>query len=178
MFSAVYPSPATVLPVLNELAAMQAQCNSKNYSFVPGRNQKREQLEIILKQQCMSVNGIACGNVDTLVASGFDLNKVPQRRPEPSIGRITKIKPGTTFGQLIISTSEFKNCDYCIGQVIDSQNKVYQAAGPPSKIVFSNIPVGEYIKLMVAGVNGRGQSEWTNPLDYFIAPVKSQRPPM
>lgn len=178
MFSAVYPTPVTVLPVLNEIAAMQAQCNSKNYSFVPGRNQKREQLELMLKQQCMSVNGIACGNVDTLVASGFDLNREPKRRPEPSVGRIKKIKAGTKYGQLIVSTEGIKDCDYCIGRVVDSQNRVYQATGKPSKIVFTNIPVGEYISVMVAGVNGKGQADWTSPVEHFISPVKSQHPTM
>jgi len=62
--------------------------------------------------------------------------------------------------------------------VVDSQKRVYQATGKPSKIIFTDIPVGEYILVMAAGVNGKGQADWTSPVEHFISPVKSQHPSM
>lgn len=178
MFAAVYPSPAQVLPLLDEIADIQKECDKRNFFLVRIRNIKRDELEVMLKQQCMSVNGIACGDTDVLFASGFKLNKEPQRRPEPSTGRIEKIEAGTSYGELIVSTTGIKDSDYCLGKIIDSQKMVYHATGKPSKIVFQNIPVGEIIRVLVAGVNGNGQGDWTAPVDHFISPLKANHPSM
>jgi len=84
VFNTIVPAPATIVPMLDQLAIWDAEAHLRDYRNVTPRRALREQLNVLVSDQCTAVNAIAQGDVNTLVLSGYELNKIPSATPVPS----------------------------------------------------------------------------------------------
>lgn len=121
----------------------------------------------MLEKQCFAVNQLANGELEILNKSGFQLNKVREKRPVPSKGTALEVKliapKCAEFHAHGIVNSNFIELE------IDGPDgfcKVYSST--KTKVKVSDLPVGVELKACVRGVNGNGAGEWSETVTFMV----------
>lgn len=175
-FSSISPTPAEVLPKLAEIDIYIREAEVRNFQHTPKRNMLRAEVELMLKKQCMAVNGLALGDEPTLSKSGFALNKVPQSRPVPSDGRLVMMKEGQKYGQLIVKTEKMKDCLYYLAEARDTKGNTYSGHSTRNEITVEGVPVDELVQVRFTGVNAKGTGDWSPYYEYKLSSLRMDRP--
>ncbi len=168
-YAAVSPTPAEVMVCIGQLRAIQKQCNNHNYQGLPVRNQLREQLEDMLRFQCISVNALAKGDIVLLSGSGFDLNKEQGKRPVPEQGIITSVSKMDKEGQVKILYQGIKGRDYYEVRAVAAGFERTIISTKPHAVI-DKLPLGVEIKITYRAVNPRGEGMWSPTVDCLLMP--------
>lgn len=168
-FGLVMPSPSAVLPLVDQYKVYLLEASERNYKNVgPARILKKE-IFTLLKQQCVSVNGIANGYAPTIVNSGFELSKEPEPSPIPAEGKIIKVSP-LRDGQVIVRIKGIKFRDFYEIKTTGPNYKNIETV-VHTKAKLSGLPLNVDLKVVVRGVNGKGPGEWSEPVVFVATKV-------
>jgi len=168
-FSTVTPPPSSVLPALDVYKAYLLEVEERNYKNVIPRRQLRKSITAMLKQQCISVNAIANGDPQTMVNSGFDISKEPEIHPVPTVGKIKSVTP-LIDGQAIVRFMGIKFRDFYELLVTGANySKLETVVHTQAKL--TDLPLNVDLKVVVRGVNGKGDGEWSSPVSFVASKV-------
>lgn len=168
-FSTVTPPPSSVLPALDVYKAYLLEVEERNYKNVIPRRQLRKSITAMLKQQCISVNAIANGDPQTMVNSGFDISKEPEIHPVPTVGKIKSVTP-LIDGQAIVRFMGIKFRDFYELLVTGvNYSKLETVVHTQAKL--TDLPLNVDLKVVVRGVNGKGDGEWSSPVSFVASKV-------
>lgn len=166
-YSAVVPTPAQVIVVIDKLKAANAECIKRNYAFIPVRNSIMNELQSMLHFQCDSINGLAMGDLSFLLGTGFDLNKEQGRRAVPEKGEIKDIKTRQQEGQIEVYFKGVKGRDYY--EVRAKGGGVTRTAiSTKPYVILEELPMGKRIIVTYRAINARGEGPWSNPFEHYI----------
>jgi len=166
-YNMVVPSPLVVLPMLDQLATMQAQCNLKNYQHVGSRNALRAAIYNLVKGQCCSVNGLAQDDLNYMESTGFKLSKERTAAPAPEKGCIVSI---TNLDNNSVSVKvKYLPHTKCYELKVSGQNNYSKAViGLTTKTLVERLPAGVPLSIKVRAVNSKGKGLWSAPIDFVV----------
>lgn len=166
-YSAVVPTPAEVIVVIDKLKAANAECLMRNYAFIPVRDALVTKLQDMLHFQCDSINGLAMGDLDFLIGTGFDLNKEHGRREVPEKGKIKDIKTRQQEAQIEVFFKGIKGRDY---YEVKAEGGGVTRTGISTKphAVIEDLPLGHTLSVSYRAVNARGEGLWSASVDHYL----------
>lgn len=168
VFSGILPSPATILPMLDQLAIWDAESRLKDYRNVAPRKELRAQLNVLIADQCTAVNAIAQGDVNVLVQSGFELNKIPSVTPAPEQAEIDFVESKGGGTAIVYIKRKVKAVFYEL--LFKGPNNYERAvAGPSSKVKVPDLPEGVRLTVVARAVNRKGVGEWSLPVKFVVS---------
>jgi hypothetical protein len=170
LFLSIVPTPAEVLPVIDQVQELWGLTNQRNYQVKAQRDRARDELETMLARQVYNVNGLAAGDLNVLRQSGFDLKKERSQRPVPSTPIIKGVTPFGDEGAVELSFIRPKGVAFFTVEVLDSNSKViYNGTFTRSKVTLERLPVGVQLRARVRAENSTGKSVWTMPYPFIIS---------
>lgn len=172
-YGAVLPSPATVTPLIEQMRIYHKESKERNHKNSLQLKLIRKQITELLKLQSASVNGLANGDVDYMVNSGFDMNKVPAPIPEPLMPTIMFIKP-LKGGSVIVKNKAVPYTDYYQSKFTGPGGFVKWQTSLYSKVKVPDLPTGVTLTVMVRAVNNKGIGEWSNSQNFELPSIASQ----
>jgi hypothetical protein len=167
LFNTIVPTPVEVNAKLDELQALQAEMNVRNYQNRDIRDAVRKEIEAMLSSQCTYVNAISNGNLPTLKASGFELNKEREQRPVPSKG-LTPTYSNTGTGSVIITTKGIHNHDFVELEIDGPNGLCNHYSGLYAKFKVADLPTGVMLRACMRGINSHGPGEWSDSLTFIV----------
>lgn len=166
IFSTVQPTPAEVLPLIDQMQSLANQTKLGNKLLIPDRNALRITITEMIDRQALAVNQLANGDMSILVQSGFSISKVRENWPMPTQGGTPEVvQLGNATVVLFSEGIDFQDF---YELEIDGPNgfcKTY--SGKHAKMKIADLPVGVVLKACIRGVNGRGQGEWSNSVSFI-----------
>lgn len=166
-FSAVLPSPAVINSMLDQLAIWVAESLMKDYRNSAARMALRKDLNRQVSQQVTSVNSIAQGDVNILVLSGFDLNKIPTPIGVPVQGEVNRVE-NRDGGAVVIFFEKIANAKLYEIEITGPNNFYYYDNSFYPKIKVSNLPVGVTLYVVVRAKNYKGIGLWSAPMTFVV----------
>jgi len=167
VFNTIVPAPATIVPMLDQLAIWDGEARLRDYRNVVPRKAMRAQLNDLVSAQCTAVNAIAQGDVNTLVLSGFELNKIPSATPEPGQAEIDFVESKGTATAIVYIKRMAKVWYYDL--LIKGPNNFERPVSSPySNVKVANLPEGVRMTVVVRGVNRKGVGEWSLPVKFVV----------
>lgn len=169
MFSTIQPTPAEVIPLLDQLQLVWTQTKAGNRLLIGERDELRLLITNLLERQALAVNYLADGNMNILLNCGFDLDKTPEQAPEPAQGTVLSAisLPG---GATIVDTQRIDGADWYQLKITGPNNFVKWQTGKYAKFKIADLPKGVTLQVVVRAVNYRGEGAWSNPLG-FVAQI-------
>jgi len=166
-YSGVAPPPSSVTPLIDQMKVYQAESEEHNYKNKLQLEFIRKDITTLLRLQCASVNGLAAGNIDFLVNSGFDISKEPEAHtvPEKGVVKAVKDEDGATA---IIRTKALRFCKIYELEIDGPNGFLRNDFGTASKFKASDLPQGVTLSAKVRGRNGRGVGEWSVPFPFVV----------
>jgi len=175
-FSAVIPTPTTINSMLDQLAIWVAEALMKDYRNSAARIALRKELNRLVSQQVISVNSIAQGDVNILVLTGFDLNKVPSSIPVPEQGEVDRVV-NRENGTVEIYNKRLLDCLLYEAEITGPNNFYLKESSFYPKIKIANLPMGVNLFVITRGRNKKGNGLWSGPLS-FVANISPQGGPV
>lgn len=166
-FSTVTPAPAVIVPMLDQMAIWIGESLAKDYRNSAAMQAMRADLNRLVSQQVTSVNSIAQGDVNILILSGFELNKIPTPITEPEEGEINKVK-NIGGGTVIIYMKRIPNCILHEIEITGPNNFFYYDNSFYPKIKVPNLPVGVTLYVVMRGKNHKGVGPWSAPVTFVV----------
>lgn len=175
VFNAVMPAPATITPMLDQLAVYVAESLLRDYRNVVAREALRAQLNVLVAAQATSVNAIAQGDVNTLLLSGFDLNKIPTPIQVPAMGEVNFVenRDGAT---VIVFTEVLPNCKLYEFEFFGPNGFYRYENSFYAKVKVADLPTGVTLRVKVRGKNYKGIGQWSG-LYSFVVNIPPDAPP-
>jgi len=173
-FSSVVPQPAIVSGLIAQLIVANGHCISRNFTFLPQRNQLVKDIIGMIGLQCDGVNNLAQGNLDLLVLSSFPLKRAYGARPIPEVGRMLKIETGRETGEIILQAQANKEKTYYLFEVLQADGKVILHVSQKSRAMVPHIAQDMDISVRVCIGNARGMGAWSEYLKFITPRVASQ----
>ncbi len=169
-FSAVLPAPPEVLAIIAVLIPLQDQCRKRNFENKVARDNALQALFAALLKQCNSVNGLAQGDTAYITRAGFKLSKIREHSPVPAEGLIKELKP-LKDGQAIVIFKGIKYRDFYEVLVTgpNGYSKLETVVHPKAKL--TDLPLNVELQVVVRGVNGKGDGEWSSPVSFIASRV-------
>lgn len=169
MFNTIQPTPAEVIPLLDQLQSVWTQTKAGNRLLIGERDELRLLITSMLERQALAVNYLADGNMNILLNSGFDLDKTPVQAPVPAQGNIIAVVslPG---GVAAVDTQRIDGADWYQARITGPNNFVKWQTGKYPKFKVTDLPTGVTLQAEVRAVNYRGEGEWSQPLG-FVAQI-------
>lgn len=167
VFNTIVPAPATIIPMLDQLEIWTAESLMRDYRNVVPRNALREQLNVLVAAQCTAVNAIAQGDVNTLVLSGFELNKIPSATPEPGQAEIDFVE-SKGGGTAVVYIKRMAKVWYYELSIKGPNGFERQVSSPYSNVKVADLPEGVRMTVAVRGVNRKGVGEWSLPVKFVV----------
>lgn len=167
-YSQVVPTAGEVQAVLDQFKMAQEQCSVRNYQMKPVRDALREQLELMLKAQCASLNGLGYGDPEMLAASGFDLAKTPGSRPLPEQGLIVSITAQNTPGSALVRFKGIKGREFYRVVVCKGDHVCGNYTVTDNKCVIRGYAEGDVLSVRVCGVNSAGEGLLSEAVLYLV----------
>lgn len=167
LFSSVVPSPAAVMPMLNQLDIWLSESMMKDYRNVSARNALRAKLNDMVSAQCTSVNAIAQNDVNVMIKSGFDLMRMPVTAslPEPtSIKWIKSLDEGT----IKIRLKRVPDYRFYEIEINGAEGFVRHEASTVSTAEIPNLPTGVRLFIVARAVNSKGRGPWSAPRAFVV----------
>src|SRR5690606_780155 len=109
------------------------------------RNQLREDLLALLRQQLRGVNYIAKDDIDLLEQSGFPIHKHPEPSGIPPMGQIIKVEPGADLGSFWVTVKGCKNRKFYKLFVQSGQEKPRVFEQSKTKFLVTGATPGEQV---------------------------------
>ncbi len=169
VFSAVVPTPATITPMLDQLAIWDAEARLRDYRNVAPRRELRAQLNVLIADQCTAVNAIAQGDVNVLVQSGFELNKIPSATPAPEQAEIDFVE-SKGGGTAVVYIKRRGKVRYYELQFKGPNNFERTVSSPYSNVKVPDLPTGVRLTVVARAVNRKGVGDWSLPVK-FVASI-------
>ena len=167
VFNTIVPAPATIGPMLDQLAIYVGESLMKDYQNVVPCRALRAQLNSLVTAQCTAVNAIAQGDVNTLVLSGFELNKIPSTTPEPGQAEVDFVE-SKGAGTAIVYIKRMAKVWYYDLLIKGPNNFERPVSSPYSDVKVPNLPEGVRLSVLVRGVNRKGAGEWSLPVKFVV----------
>ncbi len=169
VFNTIVPAPATIVPMLDQLAIWDGEARLKDYRNVVPRKEMRAQLNDLVSAQCTAVNAIAQGDVNTLVLSGFELNKIPSATPAPEQAEIDFVESKGSGTAIVYIKRKAKVGFYDL-LIKGPNNFERQVSSPFSNIKVPDLPMGVRLTVVARAVNRKGVGDWSLPVK-FVASI-------
>lgn len=167
LFNTVTPTPAEVLPLIEQLAVYEARIELKDHSVTGPCKALVKQVKAMLAQQATCVNAIADGNIDILSIPGFELNKIPVNKAIPDYGVIMNIS--TTFdGQAIVVCKTLEFAERYEFEFSGAGGFHRDEESYHTKLKISDLPSDVEIKVRARGINRRGVGDWGPSMSFKI----------
>jgi len=153
--------------MLDQLAIWDGEARLRDYRNVVPRKAMRAQLNDLVSAQCTAVNAIAQGDVNTLVLSGFELNKIPSATPEPGQAEIDFVESKGTATAIVYIKRMAKVWYYDL--LIKGPNNFERPVSSPySNVKVPNLPEGVRLSVVARAVNRKGVGEWSLPVKFVV----------
>lgn len=168
-YSMVAPSPAVIIPMLNKLFEMQRECNVRNFRGVPMRNELKEEIYALVKMQCSNVNGLALGNMQFMMNSGFKISKPRTAAPEAEqcfVKRLTQKENQSV--ELKVNYQRYAKVYEA--RVTGPNNFSRTVCSHTINIFIEKLPAGVTLGVMVRCINSKGAGNWSNNYLFAVTP--------
>jgi len=167
VFNTIVPAPATIVPMLDQLAIWDAEAHLRDYRNVTPRRALREQLNVLVSDQCTAVNAIAQGDVNTLVLSGYELNKIPSATPVPGQAEIDFVESKGS-GTATVFIKRMSKLEYFDLLIKGPNNFERHVSSPYSNVKVADLPEGIRLTVVARAVNRKGVGEWSLPVKFVV----------
>lgn len=175
-FNTLVPAPATIIPMLDQLAVYVAEALLKDYRNVAARKALRAQLDEMVAAQVTAVNAIAQGDLPTLLLSGFDLNKIPTPISVPETGEVNFVEDKDD-ATAIVYTEVLPHCllyefeFFGPAGFFKYENSFY------AKLKMPNLPTGVTLRVKVRGKNKKGIGQWSGLYSFVVKAAPEETTP-
>jgi len=166
-YNQVVPTPAEVTAIINDILPFQAQVESRNYEYKPGRDERLPALKTALVNQCNSVNALAMGSEDFIIFTGFELSKEPELHPVPAVGEVKRVTP-LKDATAVLQAKAIQYRDFNEWEISGPNDYNKIEATKFLKLKVSNLPTGVELKARTRAVNGRGPGEWSESVAFIV----------
>jgi len=168
VFSGIVPAPATIVPMLDQLAIWDAESRQRDYRNVAPRRALRAQLDTLVSGQCTSVNAIAQGDVNKLVLSGFELNKIPAATTAPEYTEIDFVE-NKGAGTAMVYIKHRRNVGFyeLLFKGPNNFQRIVSSSHPHVEV--PNLPEGVRLSVVARAVNRKGVGEWSLPVKFVVS---------
>ncbi len=160
MFSTIVPTPAEVIPLLDQLQVVWIQTKAGNRLLRGERDDLRELITNLLERQALAVNYLADGSMNILLNCGFDISKEEEPRPVPETVMIKAIEP-LQAGEVIIKIKTDPFAEYYQAKITGPNGftKWYTSLHPKMKV--PDLLMGVTLTVVVRSVNNKGIGQWS-----------------
>lgn len=167
IYSGIVPAPATIIPMLEQLAIWDVEAHLRDYRNVAPRRVLRAQLNGLVSDQCTAVNAIAQGDVNMLVQSGFELNKIPSPTPAPDQAEIDFVE--SKSGMSIVYIKRMRDARFYELQFKGPNNFELKVSSPYPDVEVPDLPEGIRLSVVARAVNRKGVGEWSLPVKFVVS---------
>lgn len=168
-YNLVVPAPPAVIPLIDLMKIYKKESDERNHRNSLQYKLIRKQIAALLRQQCASVNGLANGDVDFMVGSGFDMNKQPVPHQVPIKGQLRSVTT-LPFGEAVVKYYGIKMRDFYEVLVTGPNGFSQLSTGVNPKMKLADLPTSVRLDVRVRGVNGKGPGEWSTKMTFSLAP--------
>lgn len=175
-FNTLVPAPATIIPMLDQLAVYVAEALLHDYRNVAARKALRAQLNELVGAQVKGVNTIAQGDVPTLLLSGFELNKIPAPTPLPEVGEINFVEDedGATA---VVNAETLQDCLLYEFEFFGPEGFYRYENSFYAKLKVSDLPTSVTLWVKVRGKNKKGVGQWSGLYSFVVKAAPEATPP-
>jgi hypothetical protein len=168
-FTSPIPSTTVVATTTNQLEALSLKAKDGNRSDRATVRAKERELDMLLKQMAVYIEGVANMNPNTaeavILSSGFDIRKNSTRTIPPISGKPTG-KPGELKLQCQAvdrGTHEFQMCTDLTKQDWNTINR-----GTRGRILVTGLPPGAWYYFRHRTITAQGTSEWSDVIAVYL----------
>ena len=174
-----FPVPGTpvatlqveVMPLTNTIAAAKGG----GLEATAANNKEALKVHGLLKDGLPYINGIAKGDKDTILLSGYDASHEPQPAVIPDAPVIKSIENGPIHGSAKIklekTTGQKGKRTYIVEMTLTGDNlnsfHIILFAGSSKKLIIPNLIRGQEVYIRVAAMNAKGQSQYSNVVPFI-----------
>lgn len=134
---------------------------------IAARNTAKATLLMLLRPLLSNINGLANGNADQLISSGFPMRKTTRtpigNLPTPAS---PSVKPGPTDGTLKASTSALYGASSYTARVAPASTPtvyVQTVSQTSSRFMFHGLTSGELYHVEMSAMGAAGSTDWSGP---------------
>lgn len=160
LFSTIDPTPATVIPLLDQLQLLWAQTKMGNQLVRGERDELRELITNLLERQALAVNYLADGSMNILLNCGFDISKEDEPTPGPETAVIKAIEP-LQAGEVIFKLKTDPFAEYYQAKVTGPNNFMKWHTSLHPKMKVPDLLMGVTLTVVVRAVNNKGIGQWS-----------------
>lgn len=175
-FNAVVPAPATIIPMLDQLAVYVAESLLKDHRNVAARQALRAQLDELVAAQVTAVNAIAQGDVPTLLLSGFDLNKIPTPISVPEAGEVNFVEDKDD-ATAVVHTEVLPDCLLYEFEFFGPAGFFRYENSFYAKLKVPELPTSVTLRVKVRGKNKKGIGQWSGLYSFVVKAAPEATPP-
>ena len=129
----------------------------------------RERLTILLKSLGDLVSGVAKGNVEILLTSGYNLRKKPTSRPIPKTPTSIDVFGTNDEGVVLVACKKVTNATSYIARVsLDKVKWEWTNFENGTRVLVSGVPVNVPIFVQMQAKNPAGRSDWSNAVEAIL----------
>ena len=168
-----YPTPPVTMANLktakDDFTAKLSAAETGGQADTAAKNDSRQNLVTLLRQQASYVQMICGENLSTLLTSGFQAQSTNRASVQLAKPESLVIKNGTT-GQLIASIAPVKNVNMYEGRIKLSDGDWMPSifTGDSQHITFGGLTPGKNYTIQVRALGGAtGQSDWSDPSSHM-----------
>ena len=159
-FPAPEPTLGALKDAITEYSTALIAAAGLDRTLVALKNEKRQNLEVVLAKLGMYAMNVALGSVAMLTASGFTLLKQGEVQYITNPGNVV-IANGITSGELVASVPAVKGAKsylHQISTVEPGENTPWQSiTTSKAKFTYSELQAGKQYWVRIAAVGSRGQ---------------------
>lgn len=171
-FSSPVPSITDVSTAATAYTNALVAAKTGNRADISLKNQKRQALELVLKQLAAYVNYTALGNRTIIISSGFDVSKEKEQIPALEKPSDIAVANGKNSGELVVSVTAVKGAVAYVHQytleAVPTEQSWLSATTSTCKYVFSNLEPGKRYWCRVAAVGTKGQIIYSDPMQRIV----------
>jgi hypothetical protein len=168
LFATISPTPAEMMPLLDQLLTYWNQISGRNYGNIASRDALFLKLKQMYSNQCMAVNGLAQGNLYILEKSGFDLAKTaskPALAPPPENVRG---RQGMEAWYVMVRFTSVRTRQYYEVHVTDAAGKHHYYTCRNTTLIITDLAPSQEILIRVRTINSSGAGEYSGSTCYYI----------
>lgn len=168
-FTSPNPTTTLVTTTTNQLEALALKAKEGTRSDTAAMRAKERELDMLLKQLAVYVEGVANANPSTaeavILSSGFELKKKSTRTVSPFSGKTTS-KPGEVKLQcqgVDRGTIEFQMCTDLTKPDWSTINR-----GTRGRILVTDLPPGAWYYFRCRTITANGTSDWSDVVAVYV----------
>lgn len=167
--------PISLATITAKLAAWQVKLDlghAGDHVAIQDAIVLRKELSSMLRSNGVYINETAKGNVSMLESSGYDLSKIPEKKPIPEIRLLQSGQTGS--GKIVIEAvidAVAYLIEYCIGAVPAPGNTNVWGRVPLTTCSYQNISgiePGVLFHVRYCTVSTKGESPYSNPYPFRL----------